>query len=374
MTVEEASLQDRKCRCFSTRARGIIATLLGAFSLAVAALLVKVCATALSTLDLLWGRAILQTTGLGLFFLIRCESPWGPRGLRLWLCLRGILGCLAVVGYFMGIIALPLSDSISIYSVKPICAALLGACILGERLTWMHALATGLSLLGCILVAKEEHHDAKSKHSSELYLDPVVAVILLLLAALFAAGTMITTRKVMAGTALRPEVPVWYFCFMDLLLLGAATPLLWGTSFTHRAADIGWTHLASLAGVAGCSVLGQQFFTYGLRYIPSALGTLLLQMETVDAFVLQVIFLAKVGPMSILGALLICTASASLAIFELRSSSRDSDNEDGESGESLNAETTDRSSVSSERDLVNLAAVDLESRPVGHATDPDHLN
>ena len=32
-------------------------------------------------------------------------------------------------------------------------------------------------------------------HGEELYLDPAVAVILLLLAALFAAGTMISTRR-----------------------------------------------------------------------------------------------------------------------------------------------------------------------------------
>ena len=39
-------------------------------------------------------------------------------------------------------------------------------------------------------------HLSTGKHRpQELYLDPVVAVILLLLAALFAAGTMITTRR-----------------------------------------------------------------------------------------------------------------------------------------------------------------------------------
>ncbi|CAK9021641.1 unnamed protein product [Durusdinium trenchii] len=358
---EESDPKPHHC---SGHVRGILATLLGALSLAIAALLVKVCAKSLSTLDILCGRAILQTCFVGVVFLTRCESPWGPRNLRGWLSLRGFLGCCAVVFYFMGIIALPLSDSISIYSVKPIFAALLGACVLGEPLTCIHAIATGLSLCGCILVAKEEHGASKSKHAADLYLDPVIAVVLLLLAALMAAGTTITTRKVMAGTALKAEVPVWYFCFMDLLLLGIATPFVYGTSFGKRSGDISWQHLVALAGVAICSVLGQQLFTLGLRHIPSALSTLLLQMETVDAFILQIVFVGKVGPMSLVGASLICIGTASLALFELRATRRDAESDSSPlSGDSCGASGS-------------IDSRDLESHPVGHAVEEEaeHLN
>ena len=40
----------------------------------------------------------------------------------------------------------------------------------------------------------------------------------------------------------------WYFCFMDLLLLGIATPFVYGTSFGKRSGDISWQHLVALAG------------------------------------------------------------------------------------------------------------------------------
>ncbi|OLQ14932.1 putative transport protein [Symbiodinium microadriaticum] len=280
-------------RC-SGRLRGVLLSIAAAASFALAAMLVK---------DVLWGRAIVQTGIIGSFFLARCESPWGPAHLRGWLALRGILGCCAIVGYFVGIIALPLADSISIYSVKPIFAALLGACVLGEALGFIHVFATGLSLLGCILVAKDEaagHHS--SKHE-DLYLDPAVAVIVLLFAALFAAGTSISTRKVMAGTTVRAEVPVWYFCFMDLLLLSVR-------SFASEGAV-----------PQAVKVLGQQWFTLGLRHIPSALSTLLVQTETIDAFLLQVIFFGRVGLLSILGASLIAAGTATLATAELRGGS-----------------------------------------------------
>lgn len=315
-------------RC-SGRLRGVLLSIAAAASFALAAMLVKVCATGLSTLDVLWGRAIVQTGIIGSFFLARCESPWGPAHLRGWLALRGILGCCAIVGYFVGIIALPLADSISIYSVKPIFAALLGACVLGEALGFIHVFATGLSLLGCILVAKDEaagHHS--SKHE-DLYLDPTVAVIVLLFAALFAAGTSISTRKVMAGTTVRAEVPVWYFCFMDLLLLSVLTPLLAGTSFSHRSASVSWRHVVGVVGVSVFSVLGQQWFTLGLRHIPSALSTLLVQTETIDAFLLQVIFFGRVGLLSILGASLIAAGTATLATAELRGGTSEDSSEDG---------------------------------------------
>eukprot|EP00913_Durusdinium_trenchii_P017815 g16740.t1 len=110
MANQEAKKDPKPHHC-SGHVRGILATLLGALSLAIAALLVKVCAKSLSTLDILCGRAILQTCFVGVVFLTRCESPWGPRNLRGWLSLRGFLGCCAVVFYFMGIIALPLSEA-----------------------------------------------------------------------------------------------------------------------------------------------------------------------------------------------------------------------------------------------------------------------
>lgn len=81
---------------------------------------------------------------------------------------------------------------------------------------------------------------------------------------------------------------------------------------TSRTSPRGLSHPATSisapgrTGVAICSVLGQQLFTLGLRHIPSALSTLLLQMETVDAFILQIVFVGKVGPMSLVGASLIC--------------------------------------------------------------------
>jgi len=260
----------------------------------------------------LWGRAVLQTIFVGLTFAVRRESPWGPRAMRGLLCLRGLLGVLSIVGYFIGIIALPLSFSISLYSVKPIFAALLGACLLREALGCRHIAATGIALLGCILVARDKEGSAQEGGFSTSF-----ASVVVVLAALGAAATSVVTRRIMSKSTLRPEVPVWYFCVADLILLVVLTPFLGKSTLSHRTAELGVGHVIAVVGVAGFSVLGQQWMTLGLRHIPSALGTLLVQTETLHAFILQAIFYGKVSVQSIVGALLISLATISLAASEL---------------------------------------------------------
>eukprot|EP00933_Yihiella_yeosuensis_P052449 TRINITY_DN5052_c0_g1_i1.p1 TRINITY_DN5052_c0_g1~~TRINITY_DN5052_c0_g1_i1.p1 ORF type:complete len:368 (-),score=45.51 TRINITY_DN5052_c0_g1_i1:655-1758(-) len=304
---------------------GVVSSLCAAFGFAVAALLVKFCSTALSTLDLLWGRAILQTVFLGLVFVARWESPWGPRELRKLLWARGLLGVSATVFYFIGIIALPLADSISIYSVKPVLAAVLAAVVLKEPFRCIHGFALILSLFGCVLVAQDRGHgaDASVQASDKGGFSHIAAAGIILLAALLAAATSITTRHIMSRSTVRPEVPVWYFCIADFIVLSACSPLLSQSSFARRKSSPGIYHALGVVGIAAISVLAQKWMTLGLRYIPSALGTLLVQTETAHAFALQMIFYGAVSRQSLSGALLVCLATVALVVPELRQNSRE---------------------------------------------------
>ena len=94
---------------------GVASSLAAAFSFAVAALLVKLASSVASVLTILWARGLLQIGLLGAFFLWRRSSPWGPPELRWWLVLRGTLGVCTIIGYFIGIIILPVADAIPRY-------------------------------------------------------------------------------------------------------------------------------------------------------------------------------------------------------------------------------------------------------------------
>lgn len=295
---------------------GVGFSLVAAVSFAVAALLVKVAAGGLSTLEILWGRGGLQIIVVTAMCVYKRTWPFGPPELWGWLSLRGLLGVLAVVGYFIGIISLPLADSIAIYSIKPVLAALLAAWFLSEPLNWIHGFSTVLSVAGCATVAHGEHSSGGSSQSGGL--GPTFSVLLLVAAALLAASTSIVTRRIMTRSQVAAEVPVFYFCLMDVVVLAALTPLLLSSSFQRRTGALGWYHIAAVVGVAITSVMGQQFMTMGLKHVPSALATLLVQTETAWAFVLQAVIYHELSWLSLLGASMIAFASAAQAAYELR--------------------------------------------------------
>merc|ERR1719191_1133875 len=84
--------------------RGVWACLGAAFFYAVAALLVKVCSSSFSTLEVLWARGLLQLFFVSGVFAFRCVSPLGPQEIRCFLVLRGVLGVGSIFCYFLGIV------------------------------------------------------------------------------------------------------------------------------------------------------------------------------------------------------------------------------------------------------------------------------
>lgn len=290
------------------------------FSFAVAAIMVKIASGGFGVLAVLWARGIVQLSIVGMIFAMRRESPWGPAGLRWWLTLRGSLGVLAIVGYMAAIVALPVADAISLFSVKPVLTSFLAALCLKEPLHHVHCFASVLSVVGCVLVAQ-----AKSASGSEPVGDQrmhVAASIVVIVAALLAAGTTVVTRRIMSRSAVSPEVPVWYFCVVDVVLLLVLTPSLAYTKYAKQGWD--WTpaQLLALLCVPVFSVLGQHTMTVGLKHVPAALNTVLVQTETVHVFVFQWLLYGQLSWWSMAGASLICLATALLARYEMHSAAR----------------------------------------------------
>lgn len=158
---------------------------------------------------------------------------------------------------------------------------------------------------------------------------------------------------------------MWYFCITDIAVLIVLTPVLNGSTFARRHDDWGLRHLGALVGVAGFSVLGQQWMALGLRHVPSALGTIVVQTETVHAFILQALFFGHVSIQSFGGAALICASTGMLACVELRAATR--------LPAAANA-STDSTDLEEVEDCVTVAVLAMSSSAeVGPAKSPASL-
>mmetsp|Transcript_79984 Transcript_79984/g.226306 ORF Transcript_79984/g.226306 Transcript_79984/m.226306 type:complete len:348 (-) Transcript_79984:50-1093(-) len=311
--------------CLPNRILGMLACVASAVLFAGAALLVKVSSSGFSMLQILWARGLLQLGLVALLLLWRRTAPWGGPELRPWLLLRGVLGVLSIFCYFLGVVLLAAGDTVAIFGAKSVLAALLAAVFLKEPLQFVHAATSLLTLGGCFLIAWTRR--GEPPHVVPMHLPRPIAACIVCLGAALAAGVDVVLRRIMARSRLRAEVPVFYFCAVDVVLLAVATPALGGSALSRAPGHRSPWLWAALAGVALLSVLGQQAMTLGFRHAPVALGSVLMQVEAVVAFALQALVYGAIELQSLAGAALIAVAACLLAAFEMRRKATGSDSE-----------------------------------------------
>ena len=311
-----ASMATNDCPGASSQPKpshGMWALLAAGAALAVAAALVKISSVGFCPLAILWARAVVPSMMIGAVSMWYGYSLWGPLGARRLLLLHGVLGVGDVICYFLGIMALPIGDAVSLHSLKPVFVALLGWCILKERLQWQHWFATILCISGCLMVAQNH-----ASHKGQLEANQTVGRLLVLISALSGAGNAVVTRHIMRHFDAKPEVAVWYFCIMDLAALSICTPFLHGGKLAHQPPRTTAWQVLALLGVAALSLLGNTLIILGFRHLKAAVGTIVVQTETVWAFLLQLLLYHTASLWSLGGACLISLGIIFVASADLR--------------------------------------------------------
>ncbi|KAF9352726.1 hypothetical protein BGX34_012004, partial [Mortierella sp. NVP85] len=134
--------------------KGLIYMTLSAFFFSFMSLLVSITARSLPSFEVLLFRGIIQT----LFGIAVCRhlniSPWGNRNVRFLLFCRGLAGTCALGFFFFSLSVLPLADATTIFFLGPVFTAILGRIVLKEPFGFLDALASTVSMIGVILVAK----------------------------------------------------------------------------------------------------------------------------------------------------------------------------------------------------------------------------
>lgn len=275
---------------------GIIFAVLASTMFSVGALLVKL-ATSVPSFELVFIRLTLQAVlslPAMIFLKDRFIYPWKKSVL---LVLRGIIGVTAMSLVVYSIKHMDLADARVIFYTSPIYTAIFGRIFLKESITKFDIVATLLSLIGIVLIARPTFlFGSDSAGSNQVWFPTLLAVF----AAVANALTIIVVRKISQQVEIR--VVVFYFSFIGSIISLCASIISGGMKYP----DCGTHDTLYIIAGAFIGYVAQLFVTKALQLERASVVALVRTVGIAMAFFLQLIFLgiAPTG-LSIGGAILV---------------------------------------------------------------------
>ncbi|XP_048026699.1 solute carrier family 35 member G1 isoform X2 [Megalobrama amblycephala] len=295
---------------------GLMYSLLASVFFSAAALLVKK----------IEGMHAIQISAVRCFFQMLFVMPamiyyktgfLGPRGMRIYLFLRGFLGSNAMILLYYAVLQMPLADATVIMFSNPVFTSLLAWIFLKERCTIWDVVFTVFTLTGVILIARPPFLFGGELSGIEGdYTNHIKGTVAAFTGAVGAACTMVILRKI--GKSVHYYLSVWYYAVIGLIECIIVLFILDEWTIPSCGWDR-WTLMAiGLLGIAG-----QAFLTKALQIEKAGPVALMRTMDVVLAFILQFLFLnRKPTWWSLGGALCVICSTSGVAIRKWRNSTK----------------------------------------------------
>ncbi|MAG29888.1 MAG: EamA family transporter [Deltaproteobacteria bacterium] len=267
--------------------------ILSALAFSAMTMLVKLVGQRIPSQEIVVARALVSLV-LSWSLLHRAGvSPWGED--RLWLLIRGLLGFAGLSCVFAAVTHLPLAEATVLQYLHPAITAILAGIFLGESISRRLLLATLISLVGVVLVARPSSLFGAGAAS----LDPFW-VLVAIGGASFSAAAYVVVRRLSQHED--PLVIVFYF---PLVTVPAAIPTMLPNFVWPEGLD--WL---LLVGIGVATQVGQVSLTRGLTVLPAARGTALSYLQVVFAVGWgALVFGEKPDPWTIVGGALVILGS-----------------------------------------------------------------
>ncbi|XP_049320987.1 solute carrier family 35 member G1 [Astyanax mexicanus] len=297
-------------------ALGLVYTLLASVFFSIAALLVKK----------IEGMHAVEISAIRCFFQMLFVIPpmiyyntgfIGPRGMRIYLFLRGFLGSNAMILLYYAVLQMPLADATVIMFSNPVFTSLLAWIFLKERCTIWDVVFTVFTLTGVILIARPPFLFGGEPTGIEGdYTNHIKGTVAAFAGAIGAACTMVILRKM--GKNVHYYLSTWYYAVLGFIECIVALFII--DEWTMPSC--GWDRWNLMAiGILG--IAGQMFLTKALQIEKAGPVALMRTMDVVLAFVLQFLFLNRSPTWwSVGGALCVISSTSGVALRKWYNSSR----------------------------------------------------
>ncbi|KAI8979752.1 hypothetical protein BDF20DRAFT_819367 [Mycotypha africana] len=306
---------------------GLVFMTVSALGFSTMSLFVKLSGANFPSFEIVLARSIVQTI-LG---FIGCALlkvyPWGQKGVRRWIFLRGLAGTLGLSMFFYSITQLPLADATVVFFLGPAFTAIGAAIVLGEEFTVFDGFCSFACMAGVILVSKPQFlfsgndqnevvGNGISSADGPSELKRLFAISCALLGAMMSAVAYVIVRKI--GRGAHYMVHVIYFGCVSI-----AVSTIGMFAFQKPIMPHDWNEYLMLILVGFFAFIGQCFLNQGLQMAPAGPGTLMRMNDVVFAFLFGIFFLHEYpDAYSISGATIIVVMTSAMGIHKVYSHSK----------------------------------------------------
>ncbi|GAA6059362.1 hypothetical protein JCM10212_003260 [Sporobolomyces blumeae] len=243
----------------------------------------------------------------------------GPPGVRVLLCIRGIVGFFGLFPVYFVLKYLSLSDATTISFLSPVLVGLLAFLVLKEPYSRLEAIVGCTSILGTVFIAKPSFLFPAPEHAPAEPLDGVtpeqrtMAVLVALIGVCGAAGAYLIIRVI--GHRASATHSILYFstysCVVSLLY-----PIFFDSPPVFYLTGRFFVLLAPI-GIFG--FFAQVLLTMGLQREKAGRGTLAVYTHLIFAMILERVFFHKYPDgWSLLGATIIVGGALRVALAKTK--------------------------------------------------------
>ncbi|CAE7119239.1 unnamed protein product [Rhizoctonia solani] len=242
----------------------------------------------------------------------------GPKGVRKWLVIRGVVGFFGLFGLYYSLHYMSLSDATVLTFLAPTVTAAFGFLFLREAVSWKQIVAGLTSLVGVVLIAKPTSlfggsgkTDTGSGAGGPIVTEAerMVAVGVAMLGVLGASAAYVSLRVI--GKRAHPMHTMSYFslwCVLVSVVAGFATHGQW--VFPRQ-----WTWIGMLMIVGLFGFFAQLLLTLGLQRETASRGSMVLYIQIVFSLVFErIAFGVSPSGLSLLGTCVIIASAIYVAL------------------------------------------------------------
>ncbi|KAI7875994.1 hypothetical protein K492DRAFT_210625 [Lichtheimia hyalospora FSU 10163] len=295
---------------------GLVLLTLSSLAFTLSSLFVKEAGFTISSLEIVFARAIVQCILALISCIVLRINPLGDKpGTRLWLLLRAVIGSLGLILFFYSLVHLSLTEATVLFFLGPAFTVVLLSILFNDPFTVFDGFCSVLCVVGVVLLSQPHHLFGKQTISSseqEHDRKRTIAIVCALLGALMSAAAYVVVRKV--GKGIHFMVHVFYAGVVAAVISPLVLFLLFQQTIPpiERYSTHEWTQLALVGLLA---FLGQCLLHQGVKLAPPGPGTLMRMNDVVFAFFIgAIIFNEQFNMYSIIGAALVMGMTTALGV------------------------------------------------------------
>ncbi|XP_012621670.1 solute carrier family 35 member G1 [Microcebus murinus] len=295
---------------------GLLYTLLSAFLFSLTSLFVKKVQD-VHAVEISAFRCVFQMLIVIPCLIYRKTGFIGPKGQRIFLVLRGVLGSTSMILIYYAFQTMPLADATVITFSTPVFTSIFAWIFLKEKYSPWDALFTMFSITGVILIVRPPFlFGSSSSGTEESYSVHLQGTLAAIGHAVFSGMTLVILRKM--GKSVDYFLSIWYYVITGLLESTIVLFILGEWSLPYCGFDRLYLVLIGTVGLGA-----QVFLTKGLQIEKAGPVAVMRAMDVVFAFIFQIIFFNQVPSWwTVGGAICLVASSIGAAIHRWYQSSK----------------------------------------------------